>query len=72
MAAKLAWFGDRLKLGGCDGWTLGVVRREFGRWRAVLNRLSGQRAGYESMDEARQDLESEVRSLLKAAGVEVE
>jgi len=71
MATKLEWHGERLTLGGIEGWTLGAVRKEGKRWRAVLNRMAGAAPSYESITDAMQDLESEVRRLLKEVGVEV-
>lgn len=72
MAARLEWDGERLMLGGAAGWTLGAVRKEGKRWRAVLNRMAGAAPSYESITDAMQDLESEVRRLMRDAGVEVE
>jgi hypothetical protein len=71
MAAKLEWFGDSLRLGGEDGWTLGALREESGMWRGVLNRMAERMTGHEEKEDARQDLESEVRRLLKEAGVDL-
>lgn len=73
MAATLKWDGDELMLGGKDGWTLGAVRSEGGLFRAVLNRSDvSTRERYEDKGDAAQDLETEVRRLLRAAGVDVE
>lgn len=73
MAAKLEWDGDELMLGGKDGWTLGAVRQQGALFRAVLNRSDvATREEYEDRGDAAQDLDSEVRRLLKDAGVEVE
>lgn len=73
MAARLEWHGDELKLGGRRGWTLGAVRKkERGMWFAVPNRDAETRTGYERVTDAMQDLESEVRRLLKEAGVVLE
>lgn len=73
MAAKLEWDGDELMLGGKDGWTLGAVRREGPLFRAVVNRSDVRtRDRYEDRGDAAQDLDSEVRRLLKDAGVEAE
>lgn len=72
MAARLTWDGERLLLGGFEGWTLGAVRREGKRWRAVLNRMADRAQEYEHIADAMQDLESEVRRLLKEVGCEVD
>jgi hypothetical protein len=73
MAAKLTWDGDRFMLGGKGGWTLGAVRSEGGLFRAVLNRSDvATRERYEDRGDAAQDLEAEVRRLLRDAGVDVQ
>lgn len=73
MSARLAWDGDELMLGGKDGWALGAVRSEGGLFRAVLNRSDvATRKRYKDRGDAAQDLEAEVRRLLKDAGADVE
>lgn len=72
MAAKLEWCGEQLMLGGMQGWTMGAVHKEGKRWRgAILNRMAGPVRAYESITDAMQHLESEVRRLLKEAGVDL-
>jgi hypothetical protein len=73
MAAKLEWRGDALWLGD---FVLGETKRVTGvtgvtrTWRYWAGR--NQSELYESISECQQDCESEVRRLLKTAGVEIE
>lgn len=71
MAAKLEWVGYNLYLGE---WRLAEVRtlgpKRF-RFRAPCDALGDGKREYESAQDAFQDCESEVRRLLKEAGVEV-
>lgn len=81
MAARLEWDDDHLMLGGAAGWALAYLddgnthEREPGMWRYVLSAAMG-RGAYgtwrRSRGEATQDCETEVRRLLKEAGVDVE
>jgi hypothetical protein len=70
MAAKLTWMGDALWLGD---FVVGEIKRVTGV-RATHRYWAGRRQSelYESPQDCMLDCESEVRSLLKAAGVEVE
>lgn len=72
MAARLTWKGRHLWL--AEERTTGSVFKRNG-WRWSLDKRTGPRAmsePYEAEADARQDLESEVRRLLKEAGCEVE
>ena len=72
MAAKLEWIGDRLLVGP---FVLGCTERRRTGVYAVLNTARGEEdLGMPREDgaDAVQDLETEVRRLLKEAGVEVE
>ena len=70
MAAKLEWNDGELLLGGKYGWVLGAVRRHGRKYSAVMNRNDVEtREEYEEYEDAAQDLESEVRRLLREAGV---
>jgi len=70
MAAKLTWLGDSLMLGVFRA----VEVRRFGpKWhgyRAPATAINF--VSVETDEDAKQDAESEVRRLLKEAGVEVE
>lgn len=73
MAARLEWNRRWLMLGG---WRLGEVEPSGASWTPVVTRwpaLADERlTPREDEADARQDLESEVRRLLKKAGVEVD
>lgn len=72
MAARLEWKGRHMWLG--DERTTGCIFKRNG-WRWSLDKRTGPRKmsePYESEADCRRDCESEVRRLLKYAGVEVE
>lgn len=71
MAAKLEWDGDELKLGR---WTLARVGKvlSLGWMYGIPDAESGLHGPYEEPADAQQDAESEVRRLLKDAGIVVE
>lgn len=71
MAAKLEWTGHNLYLGEfrvAEVRTLGPRRFRF---RAPCDTMGKGRKEYESIADAFQDCESEVRRLLKKAGVDL-
>lgn len=71
MAAKLEWNGGWLMLGG---WRLGEVESGGSAWTPIVTRWPAKTDEHltprEDEADARQDLESEVRRLLKEAGVD--
>lgn len=70
MAAKLEWAKGALTLGGLI--VAGTTLERRG-WEYRIPSVDGLEGGpYESLSDARQDCESEVRRLLKEAGVDVE
>jgi hypothetical protein len=69
MAAKIEWQHGALLLGTL---IVGRVTLNHGGWNYAISSAGGESGGpYESMTDAKQDAESEVRRLLKAAGVDV-
>lgn len=74
MAAKLQWAVDRLyDVSGKNPALVGQVRtRAKGLEHDYVTHIGERRVSepYQRKDDARQDLERQVRSLLKAAGVE--
>lgn len=68
MAAKLEWKGDELRLGP---WTLARICQvlNLGWHYAIPDAENGLHGPYEEPGDARQDAESEVRRLLRDAGV---
>lgn len=72
MAARLEWKGHNLYLGE---WRVAEVRTLGPKWfrfRAPCDTLVEGKQDYETAADAFQDCESEVRRLLKDAGVGVE
>lgn len=70
MAAKLEWRHGALLLGTL---IVGRVALNHGGWNYAIPSSGGENGGpYESMTDAQQDAEAEVRRLLKDAGIEVE
>lgn len=72
MAAKLEWSGDALMLGSLRVAQI-VLTHKWWRFKIPVNdRSNFFSVGHDKADDCRAAAESEVRRLLKEAGVEIE